>query len=170
MGRIKRQYYSQAVYHVYNRGNNGLKVFVADDDKRNFLEAMARYKEKFDFKIYAIALMDNHYHMVVETNPVHDISQIMQATQLAYGSQYRKRYKFIGQLWQSRFQSKVITGGEYIFECLEYVHNNPVKAGLAQSAQNYPWSSAKVYEQDWAGKLEDILQVDRYGDTSAVTI
>ncbi len=170
MGRIRRQYYYQAVYHVYNRGNNGLKVLMADEDKRNFLKAIARYKEKFNFKIYALVLMDNHYHMVLETNPIHDISQIMQAVQLAFGSQYRKRYKFIGQLWQSRFQSKVITGDAYILECLGYIHNNPVKAGLTNSASQYPWSSAKVYEQNWVGKLEDMLQIDRYGDTSAVTL
>ena len=82
MGRIKRQYYQQAVYHVYNRGNNGLKILIDDKDKAKFLEVVARYKKRFDFKIYGIVLMDNHYHMVIETTPAHDISRIMQAVQL----------------------------------------------------------------------------------------
>ena len=169
MGRIKRQYYDHAVYHVYNRGNYGLTILPKDEDKRNFLKAVSRYKEKFRFKIYGLVLMDTHYHMVLETNPVHNISKSMQAIQLAYGSQYRKRYKFIGQLWQSRFRSKIISGDAYVLECLTYIHNNPVKTGLVQTAKDYNWSSGKIYENDWMGKLEDVLEVDRYGDTSAVT-
>ena len=168
MGRIRRQYYERAVYHVYNRGNDGLEIFFDDEDKKILIEVVARYKERFNFRIYAVVLMDNHYHMVVESNPTHNISKIMQAIQLAYGSQYRKKYKFIGHLWQSRFQSKIFLGERYILECLDYIHENPVKAGLVMRAQDYRWSSSGIYEGTLVGKLEEVLAIDRYGDTSVV--
>ena len=123
MARFRRSYYRKAVYHIYNRGNNRQDVFKSDEDKMAFLSVLAKYKERFCFKIYGFVLIDNHYHMVIETDSVNHISKIMQAVQLAYGSQFRKKYKYLGHLWQSRFQSRIIESERYILECLDYIHN-----------------------------------------------
>lgn len=166
MGRIRRQYYACAIYHVYNRGNNGLEVLLADEDKSNFLKVVARYKTRFDFSLYGFVLMNNHYHLLVETKPRHDISRVMQAIQLAYGSQYRKRYRFVGQLWQSRFQSKIILTDSYLEECLAYIHHNPLKAGLVETAEEYSWSSAKAWKRGQDRKVTNVLSLDDYEDRS----
>ena len=46
MGRVKCIYYENAIYHVYNRGNNYELVFKDDEDKEEFIEVVARYKER----------------------------------------------------------------------------------------------------------------------------
>ena len=145
MGRIKRVYYANAVYHVYNHGNNRNKVFVEDQDKINFLEVLAQYKERFGFRIYGLMILDNHFHLVVETKQVNNISKVMQAVFLSYGNKYRKRYSYRGHLWESRFQSRIIEGEKYILACIDYIHNNPVKVGVVAEAKDYPWSSYFIY-------------------------
>jgi len=108
MARVRRVYYDRAVYHIFNRGNNRIKVFQEDDDKIIFLEVLGRYQSRLEFKIYGIVLMNNHYHMMVETSEKHDISKVMHAMTLAFGRRYHKRHQYVGHLWQSRFKSRII--------------------------------------------------------------
>ncbi len=164
MGRLTRELYLSAVYHVYNRGNNRTKVFGDEEDKELFLRLLNRYRERFMFKIFAICLMENHYHMILETNKKHNISRVMHGVALAYSTKYRKKYRYVGHLWQSRFKSRVIEREEYFFECVEYIHQNPVKAKLVESPEDYRYSSASVF----AGQsqlVSEQLMIDGFGGT-----
>jgi REP element-mobilizing transposase RayT len=169
MGRIKRSYYSKAFHHVYSRGNNRLAVLKADEEKKLFLSTLAYYKRRFDFRLYGLVLMDNHFHMLLETNEINDISKVMQAFLLSFGNKYRKRHDYIGHLWQDRFQSRLLDNEGYCLECLEYIHNNPVKAGLVERAEDYPWSSIFLYSSTKDKRIGNFIALDRFGDTSAVT-
>ena len=79
MGRLRRIYYKDAISHVIVRGNNRQMVLKSDDDKEDFLESLAKHKERFRFKLYGFVLMDNHAHLVMGTNQDNNISRIMQA-------------------------------------------------------------------------------------------
>ena len=123
-----------------------MNVFPDSEDKEIFLELIDNYRERFGFKIYAICLMDNHYHMLLQVSHKHNISRVMQSLTLAYSSQYRRKYKYSGHLWQSRFKSRVIERQKYLNECIEYIHVNPVKAEIVKTSVDYPYSSAGVFE------------------------
>ena len=164
MGRIPREFYLSGLYHVYNRGNNRINVFPDSEDKEIFLNLINFYRERFGFKVYAVCLMDNHYHMIVETNRMHNISRVIHALKLAYSIRYRRKYKYVGHLWQSRFKSRVIEREKYFFECIEYIHDNPVKAKIAEFSSDYHYSSAGVYK----GKdvlVGGCLSVDSFAGT-----
>lgn len=172
MGRVKRIYYEQATYHVYNRGNNLSKVFEQDEDKVIFLEVLSWYKKRLGFKVYGFVLMPSHFHLLIETNGKNNISKIMQAVLLSFGNEYRKRHTYVGYLWQGRFNSRIIENELYLTECLDYIHQNPVKAGLAEQAKNYIWSSCFIYVGTRNYKITKVVEIDRYGagDTSLVSV
>jgi REP element-mobilizing transposase RayT len=170
MGRIKRGYYTKAFYHIYNRGNNRVAVLQGEDEKALFLRTLADYKERFQFKIYGIVLMDNHFHMLLETNQANHISKVMQAVLLSFGNKYRKMNSYCGHLWQHRFQSRLLENEGYVLECLEYIHENPVKAGLCQRPQDYLWSSCFLYTGLENNRIAELVSVDRFGTTSATTL
>ncbi len=94
----------------------------------------------------------------------------MQAIVLSYGNKYRKRCSYRGHLWENRFQSRIIQGDKYILECLDYIHHNPVKAGIVAEAKDYPWSSYFVYCGLENKKVSERIGVDRYGDISLISI
>ena len=146
MGRMRRELYLSAIYHVYNRGNNRMNVFPDRTDKEKFLELIVRYRERFGFMVYAICLMDNHYHMLIKASHKHPISRIMQVLMLSYSNHYRRKYKYEGHVWQSRYKSRVIEREKYLFECIDYIHENPVKSEIVKAAGDYPYSSARVFE------------------------
>ena len=110
--------------------------------------------------------MDNHIHMVIGTTARHTISKIMQSILLSYSRKYQLLYKYVGHLWQGRFISRVIEGDTYIIECLNYIHDNPVRAQLADTAQSYSWSSARFYHGLDNEVIGNNITIDHYGHFS----
>lgn len=169
MVRQKRVYYNNAVYHVVFRGNNRQHVLADSKDKESLLQTLAKYKDRFGFRFYGFVLMDNHAHLVLGTDHVTNISKIMQAILLSYSLKFRKKYNYAGHVWQGRFKSNAIDGGTYIKDCLEYIHNNPVRANMTDSPENYPWSSYFLYSGFINASIENIIKLDKYGDTSSIS-
>jgi len=159
----KRLYYENAVYHVISRGNNKQFILEDDSDKNSFLLSTAKYKEKFDFKLYCFVLMDNHIHMVIEANERHNISRVMQAILLSYSRKYRVKHQYAGHLWQGRFSSIPIFKEKYILELVDYIHHNPVRAKLVSEVTDYIWSSARFYSRLENREVDEVLSVDRHG-------
>ena len=169
MVRKTRTYFTTAVYHVTFRGNNRQKILSKSEDKMKFLDIIAKFKDRFYFKIYALCLMDNHGHLLIETNPSFSISRIMQSILLSYSFSYRKKNSYSGHVFQGRFNSSVINGDKYLLECIEYIHNNPVLAKIVDTPEAYTWSSCYMYEGGENSNIDKILELDRHGDTSIAT-
>ena len=160
MARQGRVYFEKAVYHVCLRGNNKQAILKGDENKSRFLESLASFKLRFNFKLYGFVLMDNHVHIVLETNNLVKISKIMQAIALSYSMKYRNKYDYTGYVWQGRFKSSVIIDERYILACLEYIHNNPIRAGVVNKIEDYPWSSYGFYNHQ--DHLSTFIQIDDF--------
>jgi len=161
LARYPRIYFQNSVYHICIRGNNKQRVLLAEDDKINLLKSIAKFQLRFGFKLHGFVLMDNHAHLIIAANSRINISKIMHAILLSYSVKYRKRYAYSGYVWQGRFRSKIIEGENYILECLSYIHNNPLRAGLVNKPEDYYWSSYNSY-YDIHSRINSIIQVDNY--------
>lgn len=143
MARKLRVHYKGALYHVICRGNNREEVFKGDYDKLEYLDLIEKYKERYDFRLYAYCIMDNHVHMLIEVRDV-PLSRIMQGIQQSYTQRYNIRYNRVGHVFQQRYKGILCHKNEYLLQLIRYIHNNPVKAGLKEGI-NYKWSSHKYY-------------------------
>src|ERR1035437_3069029 len=76
MSRPLRIEYPDAVYHVTSRGNARNDIFHADQDRKEFLSILDRVVRWFNWICHAYCLMDNHYHLLIET-PDGNLSQGM---------------------------------------------------------------------------------------------
>src|SRR3989338_1960172 len=161
MGRIKRIYYQNATYHVSIRGNNKQPVLKEKEDKKEFLKTLNKFKKRLKFKLFGFVLMDNHTHLVISTNGLITISKVMQAIALSYSQKFRHKYGYSGYVWQGRFKSNCIESDNYILTCLEYIHNNPVRAKLVNHPTDYPWSSYHFYHTS-NNPLSEYIQLDKF--------
>jgi len=161
MSRQKRLYFNNAIYHITIRGNNKQAILRTEEDKKSFLNTLNKFKARFKFKLYAFVLMDNHAHLVIGTNNHINISKIMQAITLSYSQKFRRKYNYTGYVWQGRFKSNIIEGDKYILECVNYIHNNPVRANMVNDIRNYTFSSYHFYHGIDSSIKEDI-QIDRF--------
>jgi putative transposase len=67
MVRPWRIQFEDAVYHVSCRGNGRRDIFLSNYDRRDFLELLSRFSQRFEIDIFAFCLMSNHYHLFIRT-------------------------------------------------------------------------------------------------------
>ena len=163
MARRLRVEYSGAIYHVINRGDRREGIFRDDCDRRRFLETLSETCAKTGWQVHAYCLMRNHFHLVVET-PQPNLVAGMKWFLGTYTSRFNHRHNLFGHLFSGRYKALIVDGeGEYLHTVCDYVHCNPVRAGLVSTEQplrSYRWSSFPLYLQSPA-KRPDWLRVDR---------
>lgn len=143
MPRVARNYSEIKVYHITIRGIDKQNIFFDDDDRCKFMDIIKETKEKFNYEIYSYCLMDNHVHFVIYDKN-QKISKIMQSIQISYAFYFNKKYERVGHLFQNRFFSKEVEDREYLKMVCRYIHQNPLKAGIAKT-EEYKWSSYQAY-------------------------
>ena len=114
-------------YHVTARGNERRAVFADDTDRRHFLELLGEWVARFGLRLHAYVLMDNHYHLLVQT-PQANLSQAMQWLQVSYTVWFNRRHRRAGHLFQGRFKAVVLEESAAA-ELSRYLHLNPVRVG-----------------------------------------
>ena len=144
MARKKRAWWPGASYHIMSRGNHRLEIFRDDEDRYVYLSMLAQVKDRYPFKLHAYCLMSNHVHFQLETIET-DPGKIMKLLTMKYAIFFNKKYRFVGQLMQGRFQAEAIEDDRYFLALNRYIHLNPVKASIVPHPRDYQWSSYNVY-------------------------
>ena len=140
MSRPLRIEYPGAVYHVTSRGNARKKIFLNDSDREAFVATLTWVVERFGWICHAYCLMDNHFHLLIET-PRPNLSLGMRQLNGVYTQRFNRRHKRVGHLFQGRFKAILVERDSYLLELCRYIVLNPVRAHMVTSADQYPWSS-----------------------------
>ncbi len=148
MARQPRFQYPGAVYHVMARGNGGDAVFVTDDDRKAFLHRLGQVCESHGWRIHAWVLMENHFHLLLET-PQPNLVSGMKWLLSAYSQGWNRARLRRGHVFQGRYKAVPVNATDsdpHYFKALaDYIHLNPARAGLAGGKRGalltYPWSS-----------------------------
>jgi len=144
MARPLRIEYPGAFYHITTRGNEKRVIFIDDTDRFGLLSYFATASSRYHAVIHAYCLMDNHYHMLLET-PLGNLSQIMHHINGAYTIYFNTKHKRNGHLFQGRYKSIVVQQDVYACELSRYIHLNPLRAGMVNNLAEYNWSSYRYY-------------------------
>ncbi|MBL0701122.1 MAG: transposase [Desulfosarcina sp.] len=100
--------------------------------------------ERYGALVHVFCLMTNHYHILMET-PSGNLSQIMQHINGAYTTYFNARHQRSGHLFQGRYKAILVDIDGYAKELSRYIHLNPVRAGMVDIPEQYPWSSYQYY-------------------------
>lgn len=149
MPRKLRVEYEGAVYHVMNRGDRREAIFLQNDDRLLFLATLGEACTKTGWRVLALCLMPNHFHLVLET-PRANLVAGMQWFLGTYTARFNRRHRYFGHLFSGRYKSLVVDESSpgYLKAVCDYVHLNPVRAKLlkpGQALQAYRWSSWPEY-------------------------
>lgn len=161
MARPYRIQAEDCFYHITSRGDNLKAIYLNDTDRQKFLEYISIAKDKFKFFLYAYCLMNNHYHLFIETTQA-NLSRIMQYINTAYTVYYNIKRSKSGHLFQGRYKSIVVDRETYFAELTRYIHLNPVRAHITKSPTEYPWSSYQAYVSENGRCLVDIDRVKQF--------
>jgi putative transposase len=141
-------------HHLTHRGNNKQRTFFAEGDYRLYLRYLAAACADTATAIWAWCLMPNHVHLILVPSAGGGLGAVMRRTQGRYTRAINAREGRVGHLWQARFASFVMDE-TYLLACARYVELNPVRASLAQRAEDWPWSSARAHLDGWDDGLTD---------------
>jgi putative transposase len=155
MGRLPRIIDDGLVYHAINRGNNRTEVFADDSDHLAFIEAIARAKERYPFRLFGYCLMTDHFHLLLRPGDGQSVSRILQSMTVAHTSRYHKRHQTSGHVWQGRFKSPAIQDDVHLLAVLRYIEANPLRAKLVTNLKDYRWSSYRAHGLGEADPLLD---------------
>ncbi len=140
MPRAPRIQIAGGIYHVTNRGNDGRAIVLDSADRGLFLVHLADVVARFRWLCLAYCLLDNHYHLVVET-PEPNLSAGMQRLDSVYAQRFNRLHGRTGHLWQGRYWAAPVVRGAHLLELTRYVALNPVRAGVCTAPGEWRWSS-----------------------------
>ncbi len=145
-------------YHIYNRGNNGIDLFIDNENYTYFLRLYEKYIDPVA-DTFAWCLMKNHFHLLVylkedveinlknltystvevpkKINPSKQFSHLFNA----YTQAINKRYNRTGSLFEKPFERKLVSSEKYFNNLVYYLHHNPVHHGFVEKISDYPWTS-----------------------------
>lgn len=143
MSRPIRIEFANALYHVTARGDRREDIFEDDLDRQMFLSTLEQAVTQFNWICHAWCLMDNHYHLLVQT-PDGNLSKGMRQLNGVYTQASNRRHRRVGHLFQGRFKAILVDSDAYLLELTRYIVLNPVRAGMAKKASDWPWSSYRA--------------------------
>jgi len=169
MARPLRIEYDGALYHVTSRGNDRKAIFRDDSDRELFLDTLAQVTARFHWICHAYCLMNNHYHLVIET-PDGNLSKGMRQLNGVYTQAFNKRHRRVGHVFQGRFKGILVQKDSYFLEVCRYVVLNPVRAKTIGHPRQWRWSSyratAGIAEAHGCLTVDEILS--QFGQRKAV--
>jgi REP element-mobilizing transposase RayT len=149
MPRQLRIEYPDAIYHVMNRGDRREPIFHDDFDRKRFVTTLSEVCTKTGWQVHAYCLMNNHFHLVVET-PEANLVAGMRWFLSTYTARFNRRHKQFGHLFSGRYKSLIVdgSGNGYLRTVCDYVHLNPVRAKLLppeKKVRDFAWSRWPEY-------------------------
>ena len=143
MSRPVRIEFPDALYHVTARGDRREAIFDDDGDRQMFLATLEQVVNRFNWVCHAWCLMDNHYHLLIQT-PDGNLSKGMRQLNGVYTQASNRRHRRVGHLFQGRFKAILVDGDAYLLELTRYVVLNPVRASMVGDPADWPWSSYRA--------------------------
>lgn len=141
--------------HVIQRGNNRQPIFVTTRDYEFYLEKLLQAVSEHECQIHAYVLMTNHVHLLVSPTRVDSLGKMMQMLGRYYVQYFNYNYQRTGTLWEGRYRACLISSEQYLFTCMRYIEQNPLRAKMVEKPWEYHWSS---YHHNALGKTDPLIQ------------
>lgn len=133
------------LFHVMVQGINKEKIFFEEREKYEYIKLMNKYKEEYELNILAYCMMNNHAHMLIEVKNINNLTLYMHKLNTSYAIYYNKSKARVGYVYRDRFKTQEIKDERHMYNCILYIHNNPVKAGVCKQAKDYKFSSYEKF-------------------------
>jgi REP element-mobilizing transposase RayT len=155
MPRCARKYLKTTFFHVMVQGINKCYIFDNKYDILYYIKNINKFADETEVKVVAYCIMNNHAHFLINTEKTELLSKFMQKLNTKFAIYYNKKYERTGYVFRNRFRSEGIYSEHQFYRCIQYIYNNPVKAGICKRPEDYPYSNFTKKYNKYDVKLQD---------------
>ncbi|MBI5475731.1 MAG: transposase [Ignavibacteriales bacterium] len=127
-------------YHVFNRGANKQSIFYSAENYNYITKLLMQHSQKHHIGIICYCWMPNHYHLLLRQEATASISVFMKSMFTAYTLALNLQQGRSGTLFEGRFKHILIDKQRYLSQLIQYIHLNPVVAGLVRKPEGWKYS------------------------------
>lgn len=141
MPRIARSSLGTSFFHVIVQGINKEYIYDKKEYIEKYLELINKKKEEYNIQILAYCIMSNHAHLLIYAEDYKQMAKFMHKINCIYAQYYNNSKNRVGVLFRNRYVSEPIYREDYLLNCINYIHMNPVKANMVNKCSEYKYSS-----------------------------
>ena len=141
MGYVRRTSLPDGYFHIFIHGVCGIPPFPEPQDRTAALGMLMKAAQRFEIEVEAACVMTTHYHAIVKA-ACSSLSLAMQWFHSRYARAFNKRHDRFGHVFAERFGCRTVDE-DGVFDRCGYVLGNPVKAGLCDRIEDWPWSYSR---------------------------
>lgn len=138
--RKSRQNLRACFFHVMVQGINKEFIFRKSEYKKKYISLLMEIKNS-NIKIISFCIMDNHAHLLIHVKDIKKLSEFMWKTNFKFARYYNEKEKRVGVVFRNRYRLEEIYNQKYLLNCIMYIYNNPVKAGIVKQCKDYKYSN-----------------------------
>ncbi len=155
MPRVARSFLPGSYFHIMVQGINKEYIFKSKEWKEKYKQIIKSKAIEYHILIIAYCIMENHTHMLVYVNQISDMTKFMQKLNTTFAIYYNKKNDRVGFVFRDRYKTQTIKDEKHLYNCIAYIHKNPVKAKIVESEKNYRYSSYNEFINE---DIRDVLQ------------
>jgi putative transposase len=144
MSRLRRLVLSDRFFFVTCRLSKKRQI-LSEADLNCLAQVITERRKRHGFQVIAWVFLPDHWHAILYPRSPLTISEVMETIKVSSTRRINRIRKQAGVLWQGRFFDRALRTVKEYGETLEYIHWNPVKAGLVSRPEDWPWSSVHQY-------------------------
>ncbi len=142
--------------HVTTHGIDDKFIYKNTKEKREIKKLILENQKEYNINLMSYCIMDNHLHLLIKFKSPEDLSGYMHKVNTSYAIYYNKQHERVGYVYKDRFYSQIIKDRMHLMNAIVYIHNNPVKAKICDSAEKYEFSS---YQDILNGKSKEAINL-----------
>jgi putative transposase len=117
-------------------------LLQSDRSAKLFIDVLYRYRAEHKFLLHGFVVMPDHFHVLITIGPEISIERAIQFIKGGFAFRAGRELSFRSPVWQRGFSEVRIYDAEAYVRVQEYIAENPVKRGLVQKPEEFPYSSA----------------------------
>jgi putative transposase len=157
MTKLKRIILPSYCYFLTTIVNDRKKLLKDDAICSIIFEDLYFYRRKYEFQLHGYVIMPDHLHLLLSLKENRDISKIMHDFKSNTDRELNKVLKRNGAFWQEGFYDHILRDERDFRKRIDYIHKNPLNAGLVKDLSDYPYSSFATYYLD----DDSVIRIDK---------
>ena len=130
-----------AYYHLRTTTRGRIPYLGSNACKQVVVNVLRRVSVRLKFDVVAYVVMPEHVHLIVHQRGGQGISDLMAALKRESAHRINLLLHRKGSVWRKEFYDHMLHSWEHADELVRYIHDNPVRRGLVQAAQDWEFSS-----------------------------